>query len=72
MLNLPFRQSNGLAQDVHILKGSYMYQVHWSTGEADLAIFPFKKMVSTENLGLIVRTSPIGQGLEQSSRLKSA
>ena len=29
-------------------------------------------MVSTENLGLIVRTSPIGQGLEQSSRLKSA
>ena len=34
--------------------------------------FHLKKMVSTENLGLIVRTSPIGQGLEQSSRLKSA
>ena len=73
MLNLPFRHSNGLAQYVHILKGSYMYQVHWSTEEADLAIFPFrKKNVSRENLALIVRTSPIGQGLEQSSRLKSA
>ena len=71
MLNLPFHHSNRLAQDVHILRGPYEYQVHLSAGMADLAlniIYLYKKKFSKENLALIVRTSPIGQGLEQLSR----
>ena len=68
MLNLPFHHSNDLAQDVHILRGPYEYQVPLSAGMAAYIYIPLKKYIFRENLALIVRTSPIGQDLEQLSR----